>query len=41
MLNTALLSDWRNWIRVTLMLLIGFFAVHVVSGAFTNPENEA
>lgn len=40
MLNTTLLSNWKNWVRVTLMLLIGFYAAYVVSGFFTNSEDE-
>jgi len=40
MFNTALLSNWRNWVRVTIMLFIGFTAAHLISNAFTGEENE-
>lgn len=36
MINTALLSNWENWLRIFLMVAVGVAIVHFVSKRNSN-----
>jgi Tfp pilus assembly protein PilO len=40
LINTALISEWQNWVRVLLMVMIGSAAFHFAYRAITKKETE-